>query len=104
MIKLTPAAAEQVRNSAEQANAENLSLRVAAKKKPDGTMDYGIGFDESTDDDMVFNCEGIEVVMAPEHSPLLSGATIDFVEIEPGERRLIVMNPNDANFTPPKEA
>ena len=104
MIKLTAAAAEQVRNSAEQANAEKLSLRIAARKKSDGSMDYGIGFDESTDEDMVFNCEGIEVVMAPEYGPLLSGATIDFVEIEPDDHRLIVMNPNDASFIPPKEA
>lgn len=103
MITLTPAAAKQVRTSAEQTNAENLALRVAARKNPDGTMQYGIGFDEVKEEDLLFDCEGIQVVMSPENGPLLKGTTIDYVELEPGQFSLIVMNPNDANYTPPGE-
>ena len=103
MITLTPRAAEQVRKSAEQADAARLALRIAVRQNHDDSMEYGIGFDEVKDDDMTFTCEGIEVTMAPEFGPLLKGTTIDFVEIEPGEHRLIVMNPNDPSYVPPRE-
>lgn len=103
MITVTPTAVEQIKNAADQGDMAHLSLRVAAKKNPDGSFEYGIGFDEATDDDMVFKCEDIEVCMAPESSPLLSGATIDFVELEPGEKRFIVLNPNDPDYVPPEE-
>jgi iron-sulfur cluster assembly protein len=35
--------------------------------------------------------------------PLLSGMTLDFVEIEPGSFQFIFMNPNDPEFTPPDD-
>jgi len=103
MITLTDAAAKQILKSAEEGKMDNLALRLAAKQKPDGSMDYGMGFDEIRDDDMTFQCEGVEVVIAPEFGPLLKGATIDFVEFQPGDMRFIFMNPNDANYTPPAE-
>ncbi len=102
-ISLTAAAAKQVLASAEQAQAEKLSLRIAARKSPDGSFDYGIGFDEMTDDDLIFNCEGISVIMRPEFEPMLNGTTIDFVEFEPGQHRFIILNPNDPNYVPPKD-
>ena len=101
MITLTSQAAKQVKIAAEQSQAEKLSLRIAAKKNPDGSMEYGMGFDDATDDDMLFTCEGIEVIFAPEFGPLLSGTVIDYVELNPGEHHFIFMNPNDANYTPP---
>jgi len=101
MITLTPQAAKQVRISAEQSKADGLALRIAAKQNPDGSLEYGIGFDEVGDDDMTFDSEGVELVIRPEHGPLLKGATIDFVELTPGEYRFIFLNPNDPNYRPP---
>ena len=101
MITLTPQAAKQVLIAAEQGDAAKLSLRIAAKKNPDGSIDYGMGFDEASDEDMMFKCEGIAVIVAPEYGPLLDGTVIDFVELEPGKHHFIFMNPNDANYTPP---
>jgi iron-sulfur cluster assembly protein len=103
MIKLTPEAARQVIAAAEQGEMTHLSLRLAARRDADGTIEYGMGFDEVKDDDLSFNCEGIEVVMAPEFEGLLNGATLDFVELEPGDFRFIFLNPNDPHFTPPGE-
>lgn len=103
MITVSPQAAKQIRLAAEQGGMEHLSLRLAATKKPDGSLDYGMGFDEVKDDDMVFNCEGIEVVFAPQYGPLLSQAVLDYVELSPGEYHFIFMNPNDANYTPSAE-
>lgn len=100
MITLTPKAIEQVKNAAEQSNAQGLVLRLAAKKNADGSMEYGMGFDESKDDDMLFKFEDVEVVFGGEYGPLLNGTTIDFVELEPGQWNFIFMNPNDANYQP----
>lgn len=103
MITVTPAALEHIRTSAEQTQCEHLAFRIAAKQAGDGSIDYGIGFDEAKDDDMIFEIKGIEVVFRPEYGPLLSGATVDYVELEPGQFHFIFLNPNDPNYTPPQE-
>lgn len=100
MITLTESAIEQVKNAAEQSQAEGLALRLAAKKNQDGSMEYGMGFDEPKDDDLAFRFGDVEVVMGGEYGPLFNGTTIDFVEIEPGQWHFIFMNPNDANYQP----
>lgn len=100
MITLTPEAAKQIRIAAEQGGMDNLALRLAARPSQQGGLEYGMGFDESSDDDLSFDCEGVTVVFEPQYGPMLSGAVIDFVEIEPGQFNFIFMNPNDANYMP----
>ena len=104
MFRLTRAAADQVLQAARQGGTEGLSLRLAAHRQPDGAIDYRMGFDEATEEDIRMSCEGIDVVMTPEQVPLLDLATMDYVEMEPGQYRFIFLNPKDANFTPPTEA
>ncbi len=101
MITLTPAAIEQVMAAAEQSGVKEAILRLAAKKNPDGTMEYGMGFDEANDDDLAFKFKDVTVVFSGEYGPLLNGATMDYVEIEPGQFHFIFLNPNDSNYTPP---
>jgi len=36
--------------------------------------------------------------------PLLDQATMDYVEIEPGQFHFIFLNPKDPNYRPPCEA
>ncbi len=103
MFKLTEAAAEQVRRSAEQGNNQGLALRLAAQKRPDGSIDYRMGFDQKREEDIALNSQGIEVVMAPEYVPLLHEATLDYVEMEPGKFHFIFLNPQDANYSPPDQ-
>ena len=76
---------------------------LAAQQRPDGSIDYRMGFDEATEDDIRFSSEGVQIVMAPEYVPLLDAATLDFVELEPGDPQFIFLNPKDANYSPPKE-
>lgn len=104
MITLTPAAIEQIHASAQQSGVKEAVLRLAAKKNPDGTIQYGMGFDEAKDDDMAFKFKDVTVVFGGEYGPLLSGATLDYVELEPGQHHFIFLNPNDANYTPPGSA
>ncbi len=100
MFKVTAAAANQVRQAAQQSGAEGMALRLAAHKQPDGTFDYRMGFDEITEEDIRFNTESIEIIMAPEYAPLLDHATLDFAQLESGESEFIFINPEDANYSP----
>jgi iron-sulfur cluster assembly protein len=104
MITLTIEAAKQVRTAAAQSQSEGMALRLAAKENPDGSLEYGLGFDDVKDDDMLFKCEGVDIIFAPQYGPLLNGATLDYVEITEGDYRFIFLNPNDSNYTPPVES
>lgn len=103
MITITPAAAKQIKESAKQSRMEGMALRIAADRQADGSIHYGMGFDDlNRDDDTRYTSEGIELAIAPTSRALLDGTVVDFVEIEPGKFEFIFMNPNDANYTPPK--
>lgn len=100
MFKVTPAAAEQVKNAAQQSGTEGMALRLAAQRQPDGSFDYRMGFDEVGEDDIRFSSEGVVIVMAPEFVPLLDHTTLDFATLDEGEAQFIFINPDDANFAP----
>lgn len=101
MFKVTPQAAEQVRVAAEQGGTVGMALRLAAHQRPDGSIDYRMGFDEGTEDDIRFSSEGVQIVIAPEYVPLLDAATLDFVELDAGDSQFVFLNPKDANYVPP---
>lgn len=105
MITITPQAAAQIRRSAEQTRAQGLALRLAARRLDDGTIDYGMGFDDQRrDDDTRITADGIDVVISSASRDLLAGATLDYVELNPGEFRFIFINPNDPQHKPPTSA
>ncbi|MCB1866766.1 MAG: iron-sulfur cluster assembly accessory protein [Chromatiales bacterium] len=101
MINLTEAAVSQVREAARQAGTEGMALRLAARRRPDGGIEYLMGFDEAADDDLDVRFEDVKIVMAAEYVPLLQGLTMDYVELEPGRHTFIFMNPNDPQYIPP---
>ncbi len=103
MIKVTPTAASQIKISAQQSNSEGMALRIAASRNADNTIHYGMGFDESKGDDISITSEDIKIIVSPVSAELLKNTTLDFVEIEPGKRQFIFMNPNDPEYTPPSE-
>ncbi|KPJ96892.1 MAG: hypothetical protein AMJ55_01170 [Gammaproteobacteria bacterium SG8_15] len=103
MITVSPAAAEQIRKSAEETDAEGMCLRVAARVTPDEALDYGMGFDDPRDDDLRNTSEGIDIVVAPSSADLLHGTHIDYVQLETGEYNFIFQNPNDPAQKPIKE-
>lgn len=99
MFKLTPAAAEQILQAAEVQDDEP-SLRVAAKIDDDGEMVYGMGFDEERENDTIVECEGVRVLISPRSVVLLEGATLDFVELKPGEYQFVFANPTTPGCGP----
>ena len=86
-----------------KAEADLYASTLVDALKADGGIDYRMGFDEGTEDDIRLDCDGIPVVMAPEYVPLLDQATLDYVELEPGQFHFIFLNPKDSGFSPPTE-
>ena len=84
MITVTPAAARQIRLSAEQSHSSGMPLRIAATRNADKSIHYGMGFDDAKEDDI--------------------SVKSDDVEIEPGRSEFIFMNPNDPSYVAPKDA
>jgi iron-sulfur cluster assembly protein len=101
MITITPQAADRIHESAQQAGLEETCLRLAARLGDKGAIEYGMGFDDKAEDDLQVVARDIKVLISPGSIELLTGATIDFVEIKPGELRFIFINPNDPAHKPP---
>ncbi len=79
-----------------------LSMRIAATQNEDGSIHYGMGFDDSEiEGDIHVKAGDIDVVIAESSKALLDGMTLDFVELEPDKPQFIFMNPNDKNYTSP---
>lgn len=104
MFTLTSAAAQQILTAAQASGAQDLALRVAARQESDGSIGYGMGFDDSGDNDMRLEIEGVSVVIAEHHRELLDDTVLDFVEIEPGEFNFIFISqqPADAGGCAPQ--
>lgn len=105
MITITPQAAEQIQKSArEQADLTEVHLRLAARLGDKGAIEYGMGFDDKAEGDLLVAAGGINLLVSPGSVELLTGATLDYVEINPGEPRFIFINPNDPSHKAPKPA
>ena len=96
MFRVTATAAEQIKQAAE-AQDDDSALRVAAKVDDDGQIVYGMGFDEERENDLVVESEGITLLIAPRSQDLLAEATLDFVELRPGEFQFVFFNPKETN-------
>ena len=103
MIKVTEEAARQIKLSASQGKSEGMPLRIAATRNEDQSIHYGMGFDDSKEDDISFTSEDIEIVVSPLSAELLKDSVLDFVELEPGKHQFIFMNPNDPTYKPPQD-
>ena len=91
MISLTKEAAEQVRVSAQESGADRMALRVAARVNQAGMLEFGMGFDDERSNDTLVDSWGVTLLVNAESAPMLDDVTIDFSEVEPGERRFVFM-------------
>ena len=102
MFTLTSAAARQIQQTASASGAQEMALRIAAKVDADGSMQYGMGFDDPKDEDMKLDLEGVAVVIADEYQELLDDVVLDYVELEPGEFNFIFVNGRQSQGAPEK--
>lgn len=96
MIKITDAAAAQIRVANNNPDVFELILRVAAYQEDDGAVNYGMGFDTEREADEHLVVNGIEILIAASSTPYLQGVTLDFVEMNPGDMRFIFIPPYSA--------
>lgn len=80
MIMVTDAAANKVGELLEAEGAVGMALRVAVRPGGCSGFSYEMYFDDETADDDVETSYGdvVRVVMDPESSQLLKGATLDY--------------------------
>ena len=100
MLKITDTALAQIKTSMTEETA-GLSLRIAALQGDDGSIQYGMGFDEANEADISISHDEVKIVIDPTSNDLLEEATMDYVEMDAGQFHFIFMNPLDANYTPP---
>ena len=100
MIKITDAAAEQIRAANNNPDVFEMILRVAAYQEDDGSVNYGMGFDTERADDEHLIVNGIQLLIAPQSTPYLQGVTLDFVEMSPGDMRFIFIPPYSTEGEP----
>ena len=77
-----------------------MALRIAAKIDSDGSMQYGMGFDDPKDEDMKLDLDGVAVVIADESQELLTDTVLDYVELNPGEFNFIFIDGSQSQETP----
>lgn len=94
MFSITNSAAKQIRQAARASDATELVLRVAARVDADGSLQYGMGFDNPKEDDLKLGLADIAVVMGAESQALLIDTVLDFVELDPGQFNFIFMDAN----------
>ena len=102
-ITITEKAAEQIKKSAFETSADNLPLRIAATRQADNSIHYGMGFDDIGNvdgKDHFFSSHGVDIVIAESSIELLTGTTVDYVELEPNQFHFVFLNPNDPNYQP----
>jgi iron-sulfur cluster assembly protein len=95
MFTLTTSAAQQIQQAAASSGAQEMALRIAAKIDPDGSTQYGMGFDDPTEEDMKLDLKGVAVVIAGESQVLLADTVLDYVELNPGEFNFIFIDARD---------
>jgi iron-sulfur cluster assembly protein len=85
MISLTPAAARQIHAAFEDSDAESPVLRIAAHLNTDGSLEFGLGFDELREGDLSVEDKGIELLIGRPSQELLADTVLDFVELAAGQ-------------------
>ena len=103
MFKITDDAAKQIIISLDQME-DKLPLRVAIKVMPDGSFHYNMGFDDHKHEtDKQFEEKHIQFVVDAASIALISGMTMDYVEID-DKHEIVFLNPNDPSYKAPTEA
>ena len=104
IIKITDAAAQQIRQSITTEEMKAMSLRLAVMRNADGSFHYAMGLDDQNyEDDLKLQSNNINIVVNSAMLSMLRNMTIDYVELEEGQYNFIFLNPNDPSYIPPSD-
>ncbi|MDO9072994.1 MAG: hypothetical protein Q7U73_06995 [Rubrivivax sp.] len=95
MFNVTPTAAQELLAAAARSDAGGMALRIAARQTADGSIEYGMGFDDEREDDEPAVFEGLTVLLGSPSRPLLQDTVLDFVELEPGQFGFVFIPPGE---------
>lgn len=93
-IALTERAAEEIKRShSDMGASEEEMLRVAITAGGCSGYSYKLDFTKAEDDDNIYDCHGVKVVVDAKSELLLDGTTIDYIE-QLDQRGFKIENPN----------
>ncbi len=84
MFTVTEAASAEILAAAQRSQAPDMPLRVAARRRDDGSLAFGMGFDDWREQDEATEVGALRVLVGPDSRELLADLCMDFVEVEPG--------------------
>ena len=80
-VTLTEKAATEIKNLFESQGIENAALRVFVSGGGCSGLNYGMAIDDSVEEeDFLFDCYGVKVVVDPLSINYIKGASVDYVE------------------------
>jgi len=80
IVTFTKKAIDKVKEFLKEENDPNLGLRIYIASGGCAGFSYGMTFDTETDDDYVYQVEGVKVIIDKYSAKYLKGASIDYVE------------------------
>ncbi|MGH8113549.1 MAG: iron-sulfur cluster insertion protein ErpA [Rhodanobacteraceae bacterium] len=93
-LKISPAALMRVRDLIREEGNPALKLRVFIEGGGCSGFQYGFSFDaDRSEDDIVLDHDGIELLVDPLSMQYLEGAEVDYVE-ELSGAQFVIHNPN----------
>jgi iron-sulfur cluster assembly protein len=93
MFSMTMSAATEILAAAARSDAAGMALRVAARQIADGSLEYGLGFDDEREDDQKLNIGELTVLVGSPSVPLLADTVLDYVEVAPSRFDFVFMPP-----------
>ena len=82
-ITLTPSAASAVRDVMENKKLSGYSLRLFVMGSGCSGYQYGLGLDNNVQpDDVIFETDGVKLIVANDLVDYLQGTTVDYIESE----------------------
>jgi iron-sulfur cluster assembly accessory protein len=97
MVQMTPLAAEKLTALLAEKNLSNYGLRVFVSGGGCSGFQYGMGFENTTEEgDFVFESNGVRVYLDSASAMYLEGATVDYVDSLMGGG-FRIENPNAAS-------
>ncbi len=79
IVKITEAAAYQIKDMMKEHEEENAYLRVGVKGGGCSGLSYGMGFEhEINEEDQILEQHGMTILIKREDAPILNGTIIDF--------------------------
>src|SRR5437763_3952045 len=80
-VILTERAAEEIKNLLERQGKADAALRVFVSGGGCSGLNYGMAIDDSMEEeDFIFDCYGVKVVVDPLSINYIKGASVDYVE------------------------